>query len=519
MQIVGEMDIPSEYKMPTAYNKVADSSYDIQVERVSEYETIFNINNISDECIYGWKLELQLSSQIKSISKGKIIESYDKTYIQSEEYCYKIEPGDVISVAVYTDYMDLNEAIGALHLYSYDIVDYEEYCDILFSSQIDIDATENFIGTAWNNMELDEMEYITVDIQSVSEWKMNDECEYVGEIQFKNGEELICVNVSGKMNLCNEGMIGDLHGYYGDEPITATINYAFQSKEPYVFLAFGSLESGNDYCKVYGKRTNVNDEISNEFTDNAEQIEEVEPISVDESQSDANDIMLLASSSDYDTLARKCTYSVFTYEGAMYYLGAVSLYMPIKTKANCTYVVRAKVNAQDNNAKYYFRKKRFMPGMITYFDSDANLKIYTKSTNVDFGKASPGTTGFFDSSISVSIPFGNYLSLDLLSLNMPAAIKRTYSKLNGSTYDNQCNWRFNAHCDTNIVNNNAFTTKKGYAGYVQMVNFKNSKHTYTIVAEGTVYYRMKTQLVDYIYDCSFNVTMKASQTVTNYANN
>ncbi len=85
-------------------------------------------------------------------------------------------------------------------------------------------------------------------------------------------------------------------------------------------------------------------------------------------------------------------YSVFSYGGKYYYLGAISLYCPKKTHGNELYAARAKVNTHEGNAKYYFQKIKRMPGAITYFHHDADLNIYTGSKRVDFIKASPTTT-------------------------------------------------------------------------------------------------------------------------------
>ena len=78
-------------------------------------------------------------------------------------------------------------------------------------------------------------------------------------------------------------------------------------------------------------------------------------------------------------------------------------------------------------------------------------------------------TSWFTSSLSISIPFGNFLSLSIANVSVPARIKQKFSKIKGSTYDNKSQWNSNSQYSADIVNNNALTTKRGYAGYVQFV--------------------------------------------------
>ena len=218
---------------------------------------------------------------------------------------------------------------------------------------------------------------------------------------------------------------------------------------------------------------------------------------------------------DYETLARTVQYSVYSYGGKHYYLGAISLYCPKKTHGNELYAARAKINTHEGNAQYYFRKAIKMPGAITYFHHDADLNIYTGSKRVDFIKASPNTTSWFTPSLSISIPFGNFLSLSIANVTVPAGIKQKFSKIKGSTYDNKSQWNFNSQYSADIANNNALTTKKGYAGYVQFVYSSKKTGNYHIYTKGTIHYKMKTRLSIYQYNSAFNVSVSTNCEVAN----
>lgn len=156
-----------------------------------------------------------------------------------------------------------------------------------------------------------------------------------------------------------------------------------------------------------------------------------------------------------------------------------------------------------------------MPGAITYFHHDADLNIYTGSKRVDFIKASPNTTSWFTPSISISIPFGNFLSLSIANVTVPAGIKQKFSKIKGSTYDNKSQWNFNSQYSADIANNNALTTKKGYAGYVQFVYSSKKTGNYHIYTKGTIHYKMKTRLSIYQYNSAFNVSVSTNCEVAN----
>ncbi len=518
------INLPSNFKIPVTYREVPESEYVVDVIKINDYETRIAIKNISNDKICGWNIEFSSDVSINSTNVGEINEFYDRISIHSKNYNYEILPQQTLSVNLYTD-KNVNEiCVDDIQLYENKIIDYSIYNSIEFCSMINEDATKNFISQEYNNTTIISDEYINVNIESSSSIGMNDVYEYAGDVTFNHNGEIITESVSGEVLLCADGMIGELHGYYGDVPITVMINYALQNAQPYAFLAVDSVNSGRDYYKVYGIRQQYNDNISEglvEYEEDSYTLDTVEsePVIGEVSTEDNNGIMLLSSSnSAYDTLARKCQYAGFTYDGLSYYLGAITLYTPLKTKSNCVYSVRAKVNTHDGNAQYFFRKNYFMPGMITYFNSTADVKIYTNSTNVEFDNTSPNTTRVSDFSISLQIPVGDYLSMNLYELKVPATIKKTLSRVYGSSYINQCIWKYNKHINADIENNNAYTTKKGYVGQASIVNYKNAMHYYSIIAEGTIYYRMQTRLTTLYYDASFNVSLYTSKIIANYPN-
>ena len=182
------------------------------------------------------------------------------------------------------------------------------------------------------------------------------------------------------MYILNEGVFGYLYGEYDGSSLAVTINDAFVNTEPYVMISFGELESGQDYYKVYGKRMKENDIMSDLITENNEVENSSEKIvSMEESEDFAKGEVAIKkkvkNNKDYETLARTVQYSVYSYGGKHYYLGAISLYCPKKTHGNELYAARAKINTHEGNAQYYFRKAIKMPGAITYFHHDADLNI------------------------------------------------------------------------------------------------------------------------------------------------
>lgn len=113
-------------------------------------------------------------------------------------------------------------------------------------------------------------------------------------------------------------------------------------------ISFGELESGQDYYKVYGKRMKENDIMSDLITENNEVENSSEKIvSMEESEDFAKGEVAIKkkvkNNKDYETLARTVQYSVYSYGGKHYYLGAISLYCPKKTHGNELYAARAKI--------------------------------------------------------------------------------------------------------------------------------------------------------------------------------
>lgn len=522
-EVKDTLDIPQIFKMPIGHMEIPQDDYLVSVAKVGDYETRIDIKNVSQDSICGWSIEFDTDLKINNNTGGEIRHIYDKINIQSYDYNSEIAPNETVSINLYNDKNCNEDVIDNICLYKYEIIELSQYRHIKFNSCIDINTTNKVVSEDINHTSLEDGEVISIEIEAVTEIDMGNNFDYVGCMVFKHNDKIVTEKVEGEMTLYNEGVKGELRGYVEEMPIVATVNYAFQNTQPYVFLAVNSVNSGEDYYKIYGQKQVGNDSITNNFLEmnNQENQGISKPISVSNNGVDEAEKSGVYSraNTDYDVLPRACTYEAFTYNGSNYYLGAVSLFSPIKTKANCTYTVRAKVNSHDGNAQYFFQKIYKMPGMITYFDSDASLIISTKSKKVDFVKASPDTTSWWDASIGLQIPFGKYLSMNLFSVTVPASITKTLSSINGSPYENKCKWRFKEHYDADIVNNDAVATKKGYAGYVKLVNEKNSKHTYTVVAKGNIYYKMNTKLANGEYESSYISEVETSKVITNYANN
>lgn len=519
-----ELILPEKFKIPVTYLEVDKNKYSTDVVKVSDYEVRLDVKNLSKDVISGWNIEFESDMSINSTAEGEMKKAYNKTTIQSRNYNAEIGAGETFSIHLYTDKNE-NSEISDIRLYENKIVGFDKY-NICFTSLLDVDATENFLAETEYDIDFFANEKIVVDIKPATSVTMSDTCMYEGFITFQHDAKLVKEEVKGEMTLCNDGMIGSLHGYIDDVPVTAVVNYAFQNVQPYVFLAVNSIDSGRDYYRVFGKRQESNDRISDvkvQLSGNNNEQKESEIVMDESMLSDERGVFFANADTDYATCARDFAISYFEHEDAYYYLGALSLYMPVKMKSNNTYTVYAKVNTHDGNAQYYFQKKRFMPGMILSFDSTADLKIYTESTMVDIVKAKPETeSSFFNPSVSLAIPVGDYLSLDFISLGyeFPGPVTRTLSQLNGSQFDNCCEWKFRTHMNADIQNGNPLTTNRGYSGYVKIVPETNKYDlaTFYIVTEGTIYYEMTTRLVNYQYDSSFNVNMKVSELAYSYAN-
>lgn len=515
-----QISIPNDFYNPVKLMEVPIENYSIDIQKINDYEMQIGITNKSQEEIRGWDLYFNADINVNSSNCGEFSDEGDKINIKSQEYCDALKPEQTLYISLYTSSKLEKIEISNMSLYENRIINYDAYSQVEFISRYNDEYTKEIIDV--DDLKTDIEDYINVKVKTDDEIRIDKDCIYTGMVAFEHNDVMIDVNISGQLNLCEDGLYGQLSGYYNELPILLTVNYAIQNKQPYVFLAVGAIDSGNDYYKVYGNRENWNDNISKKISenDNLDSNEQLEPVSVDEDEFIQNDIMMMdAGVSDYDTAARACQYAGFTYNNSTYYLGAVTLYTPIKTKSNGTYAVRAKVNSHDANAKLYAKKKFSMPGIVTYFNSNANLRIWTNSTSTDILKSSPNTTSWLTSSISLAIPFGKYLSLSVLNVTVPASVRKTLSSVYDSVWENQCNWRFNAHYDADIVNNNAYTTPKGYAGYVQLVNQRNSKHYYSMNAEGIIYYQVQTMAGNTYYDVAFNVTVKTQKLITNYPDN
>lgn len=467
----------------------------------------------------GWNIKFNTSMKKITSDIGEIKKQYDYyTFVHNQDIV--IKPNQVFSFHVYGDKIDEKIRLSNFSIYSSRIIDVKKYANILFTSKVDSDATAKFMPKDKNHVEVKEGEYVTIDIKTDLEKCLSEKAEYSGVASFLHNNTIIHVHIKGELYILNEGVFGYLYGEYDGSSLAVTINDAFVNTEPYVMISFGELESGQDYYKVYGKRMKENDIMSDLITENNEVENSSEKIvSMEESEDFAKGEVAIKkkvkNNKDYETLARAVQYSVYSYGGKHYYLGAISLYCPKKTHGNELYAARAKINTHEGNAQYYFRKAIKMPGAITYFHHDADLNIYTGSKRVDFIKASPNTTSWFTPSLSISIPFGNFLSLSIANVTVPAGIKQKFSKIKGSTYDNKSQWNFNSQYSADIANNNALTTKKGYAGYVQFVYSSKKTGNYHIYTKGTIHYKMKTRLSIYQYNSAFNVSVSTNCEVAN----
>lgn len=137
----------------------------------------------------------------------------------------------------------------------------------------------------------------------------------------------------------------------------------------------------------------------------------------------------------------------------------------------------------------------------------------------DIIKKSPESSSALTLPISIAIPVGDYVSFDLLSITIPGGVKTTLSKINNSPYENKCHWKFSSHYDADIDNNDALTTETGYGGYIKYTFEDSGTNTYDVITEGTIYYEITTQLVNYLYDGAFNVDLSRKVTITNEKNN
>ena len=511
--------IPENFKIVSSYTLLDKVAYKLEIDSENDYQTKITIRNISDDTIMGWNIKFNTSMKKITSDIGEIKKQYDYyTFVHNQDIV--IKPNQVFSFHVYGDKIDEKIRLSNFSIYSSRIIDVKKYANILFTSKVDSDATAKFMPKDKNHVEVKEGEYVTIDIKTDLEKCLSEKAEYSGDASFLHNNTIIHVHIKGELYILNEGVFGYLYGEYDGSSLAVTINDAFVNTEPYVMISFGELESGQDYYKVYGKRMKENDIMSDLITENNEVENSSEKIvSMEESEDFAKGEVAIKkkvkNNKDYETLARTVQYSVYSYGGKHYYLGAISLYCPKKTHGNELYAARAKINTHEGNAQYYFRKAIKMPGAITYFHHDADLNIYTGSKRVDFKKASPNTTSWFTPSLSISIPFGNFLSLSIANVTVPAGIKQKFSKIKGSTYDNKSQWNFNSQYSADIANNNALTTKKGYAGYVQFVYSSKKTGNYHIYTKGTIHYKMKTRLSIYQYNSAFNVSVSTNCEVAN----
>lgn len=514
-----QISAPNEFYNPVKHMEVSTENYSIDMKKINDYEMQIAVTNKSQAEIKGWDIFFYTNININSSNCGEVLCHENMVNIKSQEYCNSLLPEQTSYISLYTSSKLEELDISNISLFENRIVNYDEYSQVEFVSMYNQEYTSQIINEG--DLKTDIEDYINVKVKTDEEIGIDNACFYTGTVSYKHNDEMIDVNISGQLNLCEDGLYGQLSGYFKEIPVLLTVNYAIQNKQPYVFLAVGAIDSGDDYYKAYGNREIWNDNISKKISGNydVESNEHIEAVAVDEDEITQNDIMMMDTGvSDFDTAARACQYAGFTYNNSTYYLGAVTLYTPIATKSNGTYAVRAKVNSHDANAKLYAKKNFSIPGTVTYINSNANLRIWTNSTSTDILKSSPNTTSWLTSSISLAIPFGNYLSLSVINLIVPASVKKTISSVYDSIWDNQCNWRFNTHYDADIVNNNAYTTRKGYAGYVQLVNQRNSKHYYSMNAEGIIYYQVQIMSGNTYYDVAFNVTVKTQKLITNYPN-
>lgn len=511
--------IPENFKIVSSYTLLDKVAYKLEIDSENDYQTKITIRNISDDTIMGWNIKFNTSMKKITSDIGEIKKQYDYyTFVHNQDIV--IKPNQVFSFHVYGDKIDEKIRLSNFSIYSSRIIDVKKYANILFTSKVDSDATAKFMPKDKNHVEVKEGEYVTIDIKTDLEKCLSEKAEYSGVASFLHNNTIIHVHIKGELYILNEGVFGYLYGEYDGSSLAVTINDAFVNTEPYVMISFGELESGQDYYKVYGKRMKENDIMSDLITENNEVENSSEKIvSMEESEDFAKGEVAIKkkvkNNKDYETLARTVQYSVYSYGGKHYYLGAISLYCPKKTHGNELYAARAKINTHEGNAQYYFRKAIKMPGAITYFHHDADLNIYTGSKRVDFIKASPNTASWFTPSLSISIPFGNFLSLSIANVTVPAGIKQKFSKIKGSTYDNKSQWNFNSQYSADIANNNALTTKKGYAGYVQFVYSSKKTGNYHIYTKGTIHYKMKTRLSIYQYNSAFNVSVSTNCEVAN----
>lgn len=511
--------IPENFKIISSYTLLDKVAYKLEIDSENDYQTKITIRNISDDTIMGWNIKFNTSMKKITSDIGEIKKQYDYyTFVHNQDIV--IKPNQVFSFHVYGDKIDEKIRLSNFSIYSSRIIDVKKYANILFTSKVDSDATAKFMPKDKNHVEVKEGEYVTIDIKTDLEKCLSEKAEYSGVASFLHNNTIIHVHIKGELYILNEGVFGYLYGEYDGSSLAVTINDAFVNTEPYVMISFGELESGQDYYKVYGKRMKENDIMSDLITENNEVENSSEKIvSMEESEDFAKGEVAIKkkvkNNKDYETLARTVQYSVYSYGGKHYYLGAISLYCPKKTHGNELYAARAKINTHEGNAQYYFRKAIKMPGAITYFHHDADLNIYTGSKRVDFIKASPNTTSWFTPSLSISIPFGNFLSLSIANVTVPAGIKQKFSKIKGFTYDNKSQWNFNSQYSADIANNNALTTKKGYAGYVQFVYSSKKTGNYHIYTKGTIHYKMKTRLSIYQYNSAFNVSVSTNCEVAN----
>lgn len=261
-----KIEIPDTFKIPVANVEAASDDYSIWMQTKSDFETEIYIKNLSEHSIFGWNIEFITDAIITKCANGELENYYNGVVIRSYEYNNEIKPYETICVTLYTEKNSICNEISDIILYERRIVDISAYENINFESIIDIEASMNFISSEQNHTEYNnEEEYITVKIKPSEEVRLNDTYNYIGFVEIIHKDKVTEVKVSGDMLLNSEGIIGSLYGDIEGIPVAVTINYAFQNKEPYAFLAVGSLDSDEDYYKVFGKRQKTNDIISDKF--------------------------------------------------------------------------------------------------------------------------------------------------------------------------------------------------------------------------------------------------------------